>query len=199
RIVRGRVLGRHDVARTHPEREARRDRAIEGRDPVLALLERPGHAHLGAFMTLAADHERDPAGPVQDPHPLVDGPGEGDEPVHLEKVVGRQAEVGAEWRGLRASRHRHQKLIDRPSTASAASPRTSDSVGWAWVDPPISQGVASRSKATDASAIRSVACGPMMWIPRVSSVSLFAMTFAKPSYSPPMIALAIAWNGTLPT
>jgi len=90
-------------------------------------------------------------------------------------------------------------LIDRPSTASAASPRTSDSVGWAWVDPPISQGVASRSKATDASAIRSVACGPMMWIPRVSSVSLFAMTFAKPSYSPPMIALAIAWNGTLPT
>ena len=26
-----------------------------------------------------------------------------------------------------------------------------------------------------------------------------AMTLAKPSYSPPMIALAIAWNGTLPT
>ena len=25
------------------------------------------------------------------------------------------------------------------------------------------------------------------------------MTLAKPSYSPPMIALAIAWNGTFPT
>ncbi len=47
--------------------------------------------------------------------------------------------------------------------------------------------------------MRSVACGPMMWTPSVSSVSASAMTLAKPSYSPPMIALAMAWNGTLPT
>ena len=46
--------------------------------------------------------------------------------------------------------------------------------------------------------MRSVACGPTMWTPSVSSVSASAMTLAKPSYSPPMIALAIAWNGTLP-
>ena len=47
--------------------------------------------------------------------------------------------------------------------------------------------------------MRSVACGPMMWTPSVSSVRLSAMTLAKPSYSPPMIAFAMAWNGTLPT
>jgi hypothetical protein len=92
-------------------------------------------------VALAADHERDPAGPVQDPHPLVDGPGQRDEPVHLEEVVGRQAEVGAEGGPRPGARpDRHQKLIDRPSTAIAASPRTSDSVGWAWVAPPISHG-----------------------------------------------------------
>ena len=38
-----------------------------------------------------------------------------------------------------------------------------------------------------------------MWTPSVSPVVVSAMTLAKPSYSPPMIALAIAWNGTLPT
>ena len=46
--------------------------------------------------------------------------------------------------------------------------------------------------------MRSVACGPTMCTPSVSPVSAWAMTFAKPSYSPPMSALAIAWNGTLP-
>ena len=45
--------------------------------------------------------------------------------------------------------------------------------------------------------MRSVAWGPMMWTPSVSSVSLFAMIFANPSYSPPMSALPTAWNGTL--
>ena len=53
--------------------------------------------------------------------------------------------------------------------------------------------------ASEASAIRSVACGPMTWTPSVSCVSVLPMTLAKPSYSPPMMALAIAWNGTLPT
>ena len=43
--------------------------------------------------------------------------------------------------------------------------------------------------------MRSVACGPMMWMPSVSSVSRLAMILAKPSYSPPMIALPTAWNG----
>ena len=81
----------------------------------------------------------------------------------------------------------------------AASPMTSERVGWACVEPPISHAVASSSKASDASAMRSVACGPTMWTPRVSWFSVLVMTFAKPSYSPPMMALAIAWNGTFPT
>ena len=134
-----RVLRGQDVAGAHPERQARRDRAVERGDPVLALLERPGDPDLGPLVALAADHERDPAGPVEDPHPLVDGPGQRDEAVHLEEVVVGQADRVAEvtprlarGRGLR--RHRHQKLIDLPSTAIAASPRTSLSVGWGWVD-----------------------------------------------------------------
>ena len=74
-----------------------------------------------------------------------------------------------------------QKLIDRPSTAIAASPRISESVGWACVASPISHGVASSRDARLASAMRSVACGPMMWTPSGSSVSASAMTLTKPS------------------
>src|SRR4029079_19694185 len=84
------------------------------------------------------------------------------DPVHLEQVVGRQAQVGAErLLGGGALGDRHQKLIDRPSHAIAASPRVSDNVGWGWVAPPISHGAASSSNATEAAAIRSVACGPI--------------------------------------
>jgi len=36
---------------------------------------------------------------------------------------------------------------DRPVSASAASPNTSDNVGWGWINPPISAGVASQFTA----------------------------------------------------
>src|SRR5690606_10264387 len=46
--------------------------------------------------------------------------------------------------------------IASPSTASAASPKTSDKVGWGWMVWLISHGVASSSLANPASEIRSV-------------------------------------------
>ena len=166
----------------HPERQAGRDRAVERRDPVVALLERPGDPDLGALVALAADHERDPAGPVEDPHPLVDGPREGDEAVHLDEVGVGQARrsrrgasrpLGHGHRAVRpplrrVGRPACQKLIDRPSTAMAASPRTSDERRMRVGRPPISRASPRARMPSDALAMRSVACGPMMWTPRVS-------------------------------
>ena len=91
RVGGGRVLRGHDVARAHAEGQARRDRAVERRDPVVAALERPGDADLRALVALAADDERDPAGPVEDPHPLVDRARERDVAVHLDEVGVGQA------------------------------------------------------------------------------------------------------------
>ena len=96
RVAGRRVLRRHDVARAHPEGHAGRDRAVERRDPVVPLLERPRDADLGALVALTADDERDPAGPVEDPHPLVDGAGQRDHPVHREEVGVGQADRSAE-------------------------------------------------------------------------------------------------------
>ena len=96
RVVGGRVLRRQDVARAHPEREARGDRAIERGDPVVTALERPGDADLGALVALTGDDERDPPGAVQDPHPLVERPGQRDVAVHLDEVGVGQADRGSE-------------------------------------------------------------------------------------------------------
>ena len=96
RVVRRRVLGGQDVARTHPEGQAGRDRAIERGDPVMPALERPGDADLGALVPLPGDDERDSTRPVEDPHPLVEAPGQGDEAVHLQEVGVGQADRGAE-------------------------------------------------------------------------------------------------------
>jgi hypothetical protein len=52
----------------------------------VALLERPGDPDLCALVSLPADDEWNPAGPVEDPHPLVDRPGQGNEAVHLDHV-----------------------------------------------------------------------------------------------------------------
>ena len=93
------VLGGQDVARRHPEGQAGRDRAVERGDPVVALLEGPGDADLGALVALAADHERDAPGPVEDPHPLVDRPGEGDHAVHLDELGIAQADGITEMPG----------------------------------------------------------------------------------------------------
>src|SRR5262245_33501161 len=200
-VVGGRVLGREDVARAHPERQARRDGAVERGDPVVTLLERPGDPDLSALVALSADDEGDPARAIEDPHPLVERACQLDVAEHLDQVRIFEPDACRETRRARL-RHGHraaQKLIERPSTAIAASPMTSDRVGWACVAPPISHAVASSSNASDASAIRSVACGPTIWTPSVSWFSGLLMTLAKPSYSPPMSALAMAWNGTLPT
>ena len=130
--ARGRVAGRrvlrgHDVARAHPEGEARGDRAVEGRDPVVALLQRPGQPDLGALVALAADHERDAAGAVEDPHPLVDRPRERDRAVHGDEVGVGEADRGGERarRGVPApirDRHRvlREPVRDRASAAAAA-------------------------------------------------------------------------------
>ena len=106
------VLRGEDVAGLHAERQAGGDRAVEGRDPVLALLERPRDGRLRALVTLAADHERDPAGSVQDPHPLVDRPRGGDDAVHADEVVVGESDRSGELRhpggaALRL-RRRHQ-------------------------------------------------------------------------------------------
>ena len=97
-----------------------------------------------AFVTLAADNERDPTGAVQNPHPLVDRARERDHPIHLDQLLVGQPDRRSHVPDalsrppcrLTSLRDGHlpiaaaQKLIERPSTASAASPSTSASVGW---------------------------------------------------------------------
>src|SRR6185436_19422666 len=68
------------------------------RDPVLALLEGPGDPDLCALVALPADHERDATRAIEDPHSLVDRPGERDVAVHLQQVGVAQADRGAEPR-----------------------------------------------------------------------------------------------------
>ena len=114
RIGRLRVLGEHDVAGAHPEGQAHRDRAVERGDPVVPAAEGPGDPDLGTLVPLAADDERDPPGPVEDPHPLVHGAGERDHPVHPEQVVVGQAEFGPQagvtGGRLGSVRRRHPRL-----------------------------------------------------------------------------------------
>jgi hypothetical protein len=62
-----------------------------------------------------------------------------------------------------------------------------------------SSAVDSSCIATHASAINSVACGPMMCTPRISSYFFSLTIFTKPSSSPMMRALPEAENGNLPT
>jgi hypothetical protein len=59
-------------------------------------------------------------------------------------------------------------FIAIPYTLFDASSMASASVGWAWIVHIKSSTVASSSMAATASAINSVACGPMMWTPRIS-------------------------------
>ena len=90
--------------------------------------------------------------------------------------------------------------VDRSSCHGHAPPRRGSRTAWGaggwWRRsyPPSRRRVA----ASDPSAISSVACGPMRWMPRTAPVSPWAMTLAKPSVSPAMTALAMAVNGTLP-
>src|SRR5690606_8157441 len=85
-----------------------------------------------------------------------------------------------------------------PETANAASPTASESVGWGWMVLTRSSLVASRRSAAQASAIRSVACGPTMCTPRTSSYFASATILTRP-VSPMIRALPLAENGNLPT
>ena len=63
----------------------------------------------------------------------------------------------------------------------------------------ISSTVASSSSAVTHSAMISVACGPMMWTPRISPYFASATTFTKPSCASRMVALELPTKGNLPT
>ena len=66
-------------------------------------------------MALPADDERDPTSPVEDPHPLVDGPSEGYMAVHLAELVIGQPDGVAEVAPLAdlAGSRRHRHLVLR--------------------------------------------------------------------------------------
>ncbi len=91
RVVGARELRHQDVARGHAEREDAGDRAVVRNEPVEAGPERRDDPHLRALVALAADDERSLAGAVEDPHPLVDRPGQRDEPVHAQEVLVHEA------------------------------------------------------------------------------------------------------------
>ena len=57
--------------------------------------------------------------------------------------------------------------------------------------------VASAPRATQASAIASVARGPQIWTPKISSYSSAATIFTNPAVSPRILALPIAEKGNL--
>src|SRR5207244_6941711 len=86
-----------------------------------------------------------------------------------------------------------------PCTPSAASITASETVGCACIVRPNSSAVDSSCIATHASAISSVACGPMMCTPKISSYFVSLTTFTNPSSSPMMRALPEALNGNVPT
>ncbi len=63
----------------------------------------------------------------------------------------------------------------------------------------ISSTVASSSSAVTASAMISVAYGPMMWTPSISPYFASVTTLMKPSCASTMVALELPTNGNLPT
>jgi hypothetical protein len=84
-----RELGQHDFARAHAKGDQRCDRPVVRHHPVEALAQWVGHANLRALVALAADDERDLAGPIEHPHALIDGTRDDHQPVHLQQVVAR--------------------------------------------------------------------------------------------------------------
>src|ERR1700722_18395325 len=86
-----------------------------------------------------------------------------------------------------------------PCTLLNPSSSASATVGWAWMVNIISSTVASSSSAVTASAMISVAYGPMMWTPRISPYFASLTTFTKPSWASRMVALELPTNGNLPT
>ncbi len=92
-------VGGDDVLRAHPEGHGRRDGSVEGRHPVLVAAHGPGHADLGALVALAGDDEGDLAGPLHQPHPLVDRTGEQHLAVHGQHLLIREPKLMVSWFG----------------------------------------------------------------------------------------------------
>ncbi len=90
-VVRLAELVEHDLAGRHPERQHRGHAPVVGQEPVAARDQRGAEAGFGALVALGRDHEVDAAAAVQDPGPLVEGPRERHEAVHLAQAVGREA------------------------------------------------------------------------------------------------------------
>jgi hypothetical protein len=63
----------------------------------MATAQRPGEPDLRTLMALAADHEWDASRAVEDPHPLVDRPRQGDQPIHRDKVWICEPDRRGEW------------------------------------------------------------------------------------------------------
>src|SRR5690606_40376876 len=111
--------------------------------------------------------------------------------------VGRVAALGE--RGfVGAADAQDQKFSVRLSTASAASLVASDSEGCAWQMRAMSSALALNSIATTASAINSLAMGPTMCTPRISSVLASARNLTMPVVSPSARARPLARKGKLP-
>src|SRR5215217_4067532 len=79
-----------------------------------------------------------------------------------------------------------------PSEAIAASPTTSERLGWGCMVIPISSVVPSTTFANTPSVMRSVTFGPMACIPRMRSVSSSATTLKNPLASPSISAVRLA-------
>src|SRR6218665_10501 len=93
---------------------------------------------------------------------------------------------------------RHQKFSVRLSTAKAASLMASLNVGWALQRRAMSSLLAFISMASTAWAISSLACGPTMCTPRISSVPASASILTMPAVSPNARARPLARKGKTP-
>src|SRR5262249_15723677 len=89
-------------------------------------------------------------------------------------------------------------LMLRLATPSAASRTASGNVGCAWTVRAMSSALAPYSIASTASATKSEARAPRMWIPRMRSLAASAMILTPPSVSSRQRARALAWNGKVP-
>src|ERR1039458_1506891 len=86
-----------------------------------------------------------------------------------------------------------------PSTLENPSSSASATVGCAWIVNIISSTVASNSSAVTASAMISVAYGPIMCTPSTSPNFASATTFTNPSCASRIVAFELPTNGNLPT
>ena len=110
-------------------------------------------------------------------------------------VHSNHAESGVKHAIFQSSLH---AWIACAQVARAASLTASEKVGWPWQVLAMSSEEAPYSIPITHSWINSPALGPMMWAPRILSVSASATNLTKPSASSTVLALLLAANGNLP-